>query len=480
LLQLSNSLAKRRCLFWLVPCLLLCAFGVSDRVVAQGNAQQIQGLIKKSQRAIAKVIVDGSTPSGGDKHEEGSGFFVYSSHGVSFLITALHVVGSSETEQSKNSQWQVENGSVVRSIEIKSLDEHANLKSLGKDVYVVPTALPGVDLALLMMRQDGYPTLPLAGSLIDKVDLHDVLLLGYAAGQSSLTIPTPVGTGQLRDATTYLTSIPSHRGESGGPWIDVQSGRVFAVARLVNTAANSPSYESTPVTLIKPSLVEYFQTLGTDLNQGSDASLSVLERSGTATIWISGDSGELLNLQKSTGGIGKSVSMKGQGGEVSQCDSGSGRTISQVDAQALISTFNVNGLRFEYSAAAQGGHYTTAVSCLDTLPVGLRGHDTRVHANVELKGMLDFTVGGTAVSLDWNGMPQSGASFVLMQEGQTMIQQPINAGGHQILQLRDGAKYRLMATISIDLQSPGSCCGQTQSANATIALAPASVGLSQQ
>ena len=87
----------------------------------------------------------------------------------------------------------------------------------------------------------------LADKLIDKIGLHDVMLLGYRVGKANLTIPTPIGRGQLQSPTTYVTSVPSQRGESGSPWIDIQSGKVFAVARMINTASSGPSNESTLV-----------------------------------------------------------------------------------------------------------------------------------------------------------------------------------------------------------------------------------------
>jgi hypothetical protein len=177
-------------------------------------------------------------------------------------------------------------------------------------------------------------------------------------GRSTLTIPIPVGSGQLQSPTTYVTSVPSHRGESGGPWIDVQSSRVFAVARLVNTAPNSPSNESTPVTLIKPSLAAYFQTAGKALDHASIGSFALLAKSAQTVVSISGDTGNLSKIQKAVGELGKLVAVKGQGSESSQCDAGSGRTVSEASAQALVSAFNINGLRFEYSATAQGGGTT--------------------------------------------------------------------------------------------------------------------------
>ena len=40
---------------------------------------------------------------------------------------------------------------------------------------------------------------------------NDVMLLGYRVGKANLTIPTPIGRGQLQSPTTYVTSVPSQR-----------------------------------------------------------------------------------------------------------------------------------------------------------------------------------------------------------------------------------------------------------------------------
>jgi hypothetical protein len=249
---------------------------------------------------------------------------------------------------------------------------------------------------------------------------------------------------------------------------------------LLNTASNSPSNESTPVTLIKPSLAAYFQIAGKKLDQETTRSFVLLGKSAQTVVAVSGDTGELSNFQRATGELGKLIAVRGHGAESSQCDAGSGRTISQASAQALVSAFNVNGLRFEYSVAAQGGHYRTAVSCLGTLPVGLTGHDTSAQAHVEITGVLDFNVGGTALSIDWSGMPQNGAAFKLTKDGQSFSGQSIRESGHLNLKLQTPGKYQLVTSVSVDLQNRGSCCGQTESASATITLEAANETLGQQ
>ncbi len=249
---------------------------------------------------------------------------------------------------------------------------------------------------------------------------------------------------------------------------------------MVNTSTNTPSNESTPVTLIKHDLESYLTSSGRTIDQASASAFTISGKSASSTVWISGDTGQLSNSQKSIGQLGELASLKGQGSEFSQCDAGSGRTISQASAQASVSTSGADSLRFEYSAAAQGGHYVTAVSCLGDLPVGLTGHDTSAEAHLELASELEFSIAAPALSLVWSGMPQSGAAVVLTRDGQTLNQQRITGGGRQKLSIPDAGKYRLNTTISVDLKSRGTCCGLSQSANATIEIAPTSGGLTQQ
>src|SRR5205085_9240337 len=124
--------------------------------------------------------------------------------------------------------------------------------------------IAGVDISLLMVEMGGFKALRLADQLVEKAGLHDVMLLGIQEGKSSLTRPVPTGTGSLV-RFKFTTTVPSRSGESGGAWIDISSERVYAVASAVKTSPTGPSYESTPVTLIKPSLTAFFRTAGLEI-----------------------------------------------------------------------------------------------------------------------------------------------------------------------------------------------------------------------
>jgi hypothetical protein len=452
---------------------LWCYLPVSDALGQ--TAQRAQDLFDRNKQAVAKIKITGTTPDGRDVRFEGSGFFVYSDQKMSFLLTAGHVIGSSETQQNRNPDWKVENGNVSRTIQIESLDENGNLILRNSEVYVAPLAAGlGLDIALLMINQSGFPTLPLADQLVEKADLHEVMLLGFPKQERSLRRPIPVGTGQLI-GLRYATTVPSREGESGGPWIDLQSGKVFAVASGVKNAPSSPSNDSTPVTLIKPSLSSYFPTLSnpTAPGQSGSAKLKIMGLNGNVRVSVSGDKGALANGVDMRGNFGNLKEVRGRGDEATQCNAGSGRTFSQALARAEVSKLDANSLRFEYAIEAQGGHYRTAAMCLGDNPVGLTGHDTTAVAEAELNGVIDFEPTGNTIAVTWKSMPSQGARFRVVRQGEEIANTDIHDSGQVVLKSLPPGAYQLTSNVLVRLRNTGACCGQNLIGNSTLAIVPA-------
>jgi hypothetical protein len=227
-----------------------------------GAAERVQALIDRTGRAIVKISVDGKAPDGSLKRAVGSGAFVFSANGISVILTAAHVIGSSETEQSKNPDWQVENGTVIRRITVSSLDERGSLTVRAASADVMSAALPaGADIALLTIQQSGYVSLPFADRLTDLSGLKNVTLLGFQAERIELSMPPQTGIGHLDSSTKYVTTVPSRRGESGAPWIDSQSGLILAVAKGIESRPGSVAFEATPVLGIGPAMQPYISSL---------------------------------------------------------------------------------------------------------------------------------------------------------------------------------------------------------------------------
>ena len=224
---------------------------------AQSTAQTVQNLTERSRFAVVKLIVEGRDPDDKYKKTQGSGFFIFSGAGLSLILTAAHVIGSSETSQEKNPDWKVENGAIVRKISLLSLDEKGSLILRSTEVSPGPPFPSGLDVALLQIHQTGYTSLPLAKQYSDVSGLHDVLLLGFEGDKSELPIPPITGMGQLNTLSTFDTTVYSRPGQSGGPWIDLRSGLVVAVAKGIQSGPGGPSLEATPTTAVTPFLAPY-------------------------------------------------------------------------------------------------------------------------------------------------------------------------------------------------------------------------------
>lgn len=227
--------------------LILLALG--EDTYAQSPAQRADEFFQAHKRAVVKIHVVGHDPKGGRVSEEGSGFFIISSPQRSFILTARHLLGSNEAEQGKNSDWKVDNGVLDRTIQISVLDQQSNLIDIKGAVHIYPTP-SDIDIAVLEIDQGTYPTLALGDPLSSAAGVHDVALVGFLKGKNQPESPT-VTAGHV-EGLNYVTKLPSDEGQSGGSWIDLESGKVFAVASGVDYTSHSPSYTATIVTLMRP------------------------------------------------------------------------------------------------------------------------------------------------------------------------------------------------------------------------------------
>jgi hypothetical protein len=235
---------------FVLSALTLISLFVPATARAQSDAQRARMWFDREHGAVVKLEVTGTTPAGTTDSREGSGFFIYSGVGLSYVITAAHVIGSNETVQSRNPDWQVENGVVHREIKVRPLNEHGALEDGITEVYPSPLMLQG-DIALLSMNTYGYPTLPFSMEP-DAGSLRSIMLMGFRAQAKSLSNPSP-GTGRLAASWKYVTSIQSWPGESGGPVIDLETGKVVAVVGG-STFQSGPTNEATPISLSLGSL----------------------------------------------------------------------------------------------------------------------------------------------------------------------------------------------------------------------------------
>jgi hypothetical protein len=227
----------------------------STVALGQDDTQRMQELMGQLSPAVVKIEVNGTAPNGQVDKRRGTGFIVSSSGMFTFIVTAGHVLGSNEKEdQTRNKDWQVQNGKIVnRKVQVFFPDGQGSLVEKKVDVVPIDIAVPGTDLALFSINGTGYTSLSL-GDAADTDQPRKVLLLGYKAESWGLTKPAVMGMGQNTTPLRYRTEKESSRGESGGPWIDLKSGKVLAVASKTETESSDSSFDSTPITLIKSTL----------------------------------------------------------------------------------------------------------------------------------------------------------------------------------------------------------------------------------
>ena len=464
----------------IIKTLFLMLVGVAAILLPQCGAMAQMPLAEQrfeaSKRAIVKIVAEGKNPDGNWRKIDGSGFYVYSKGKITFLVTAAHVVGSNETEQSRNPDWLIENGTISRTIKISSLDEQGSLILRSDAAQVVPVVI-GVDIAILaIVDQDGYPILTLPEQLTEKIGVHTLILMGFQSGKSSLTALLRVATGRLTSPSAFTTSDPSREGESGGAWIDVESGKVFAVASGLRNQPSSPSYVATPVTYAKDALQNLYSAAGvTPPRESENSALRVLSRTGEVAVSVFGDKGALASRPSKAGALDEDFEVSARGDESSQCDAGSGRTFSEALARARIISIGGNGLFFDYDIRAQGGHYRTAATCLGGVPVGLTGNDTSAIGDVRLKGEMEFNARtNDRIRLVWRGMPLQGASFRLFNTTNSRSispqNNPMNADDEQSVQIPSGGRIRLIVNIDRTVRNTGACCPERIKASGSVTI----------
>jgi hypothetical protein len=203
----------------------------------------------RHKEAVVKIIVTGRSPDGHLKTSEGSGFFVWSQNGRTFIITSTTVIGSNAKEQTSNKDWLIQEGKIERKISVSSVDTHGALIERSSDAGVLRLSNSGdIDIAILSLQQQGYPTIKIAEQVIPNSIQQDVMLLGYEKGKSSISTPLLIAKGAVADeVTTYITDKAARDGEVGGPWIEPATERVIAVS--------SYGGKSTPVALARPGLI---------------------------------------------------------------------------------------------------------------------------------------------------------------------------------------------------------------------------------
>lgn len=187
-------------------------------------------IVSNYKHAIVKLTVGGCDPEGKTKRSIGSGFIIYSGAHNTLIATAAHVIGSSEWRPKLNTDWRIEpdGRTLSRSIKVEFLNERGTLIELEKDASVVFQD-DQRDVALLTVDRKGLSTVPIIANPSEvQGEIQSVALLGFPKDERSFDYQER--SGRLRGLVFKINPPPIPEGVSGGPVIDMKTGKAFALA----------------------------------------------------------------------------------------------------------------------------------------------------------------------------------------------------------------------------------------------------------
>jgi S1-C subfamily serine protease len=224
------------------------------------RAQTADAFLSKYKRAVVKLTVTGKDPRGNLKRPiAGSGFVIYSGLHNSLILTAAHVVGSSDRRPILNPDWSIgpDGRTLDRTINIEILDERGVLTSLGQDSSVLWQD-DQKDIALLLIDRTGLPSIPYAQQTSDvQGEFIDSLALGFPKDERRLS--SRRASGNLQSSRQYGLVFRLHtrlrEGMSGGPVIDLTTGKAIAAAS--EDIASFDEHYAAPLFPAIPSIAPY-------------------------------------------------------------------------------------------------------------------------------------------------------------------------------------------------------------------------------
>ena len=166
------------------------------------------------------------------------------------------------------------------------------------------------------------------------------------------------------------------------------------------------------------------------------------------------------------------------GGEESECDAGSGRTISRglVDAKATQS--GTDTLSIDVRVLVQGGHYRTATTCIrnpfsgDRELVGITGHNTSTHVGYQVQGTIAVPVDpllADKVTVKWAGMPEGARLTATAPNGAVVLDAIATTGDGSVdIPVSARGTIVLQPTVGGGFDRDGSCCAIDQRIAANI------------
>jgi S1-C subfamily serine protease len=265
---------------WLA--LILMSAAIAAPVAA--NAESVNDILGRNKRAVVKLTVFGKDPHGQSKPPAaGSGFVIQSGQRNSLILTAAHVIGSSDWRQLLNPDWLIEpdGRTLNRQVKVETLNEQGALVNLGLDASVLWQD-DQKDIALLLIDRIELPSIPYVSKVSDvRGDWQHVLALGFRKNEQRLAPFEGSGGFQVsrqRGLVFHLnTRIPE--GLSGGPVIDLDGGRVIAVISEDIAAGNE--HDAVSLFPVIPAVQPYLQ-FGDKVLPTQDLAADTPQRAGNS------------------------------------------------------------------------------------------------------------------------------------------------------------------------------------------------------
>jgi S1-C subfamily serine protease len=214
----------------------------------------------EDRRAVLKLTVTGAAPDGKVKAPaEGTGFVIHSSTRNSLILTAAHVVGSSDWRPKLNPNWLVEeDGRLLnRRVRIGILDPHGTLTDLAHDAAVIFQD-DQKDIAVLLVDRTGLPFFPFMENVSEiQGDVQTVRVLGFRKDEQALEIRQCTGQLQCPPQRGLVFRLDQRlaKGLSGGPVIDIASGKVIALVSA--NFGSGQDHHAVPLFPVLPSIAPY-------------------------------------------------------------------------------------------------------------------------------------------------------------------------------------------------------------------------------
>jgi S1-C subfamily serine protease len=424
-------------------------------------------LFERAAPSVVKIVVSGTSETGQPRTEEGSGVILASLNRYTFVATAAHVIG-------KDDEWLPQDGRPLRDIQIQIMDSDTNRLDTPVAALVFEQS-DAQDWVILLLTGGKDQPLP-RGSEAGIKNGESVVLVGFKLSGSS-AFPAPGSVAASLDPNLgyvlRLTGVEVLDGMSGGPILN-SKGEVVGLASSDLREENG-YHGAVPISLVGSVLDRIASgEMGNPLEQ------AVAPVTATAVVIVDASGSGGMPSSRGEGGVGRPVFVEASGSEASECDPGSGRTISHGRVNAKVDLIGSDTLEINVRVLAQGGHYRTASACIrdpfsgDRRLVGISGNDTLTNVSYQVRGTIMAPVDpilSEKVTLRWSAMPANSSINVVDAAGNLVVENLAVAGSGAVdVPVAERGTIVTNVNLGGSYIHQGSCCAVEDRVAASISI----------